>query len=158
MGIEKGRPKKKAAKVKIIVSFLKEQGYCPKVDDDGDVAFKFEGSTYFIDEAGSDEEFFRLVYPNFWPIETMEEENNSKIALNEVNCELKVAKVFQIRDSVWAAIEMFIDPFENFQNVFSRCLGCLQHSANLFSEKMRSMRDKDHLGDAYKEPGDPLID
>ncbi|MCL6595365.1 MAG: hypothetical protein K6V73_04045, partial [Firmicutes bacterium] len=51
------------------LEFLAEEGYRPRLDADGDVVFKVEGGAYYIllDE---DEEFFRLIYPNFWPLET----------------------------------------------------------------------------------------
>ena len=57
--------------------------------------------------------------------------------MSEVNSEIKVAKIYQRRESIHATVEMFIDPMEGFKQVFPRCLGCIQAAIAAFSEKMK---------------------
>lgn len=38
----------KAETVKIYSDFLREEGYVPQIDKDGDIVFKVEGGTYLI--------------------------------------------------------------------------------------------------------------
>ena len=117
--------------------FLAEEGYVPKIDGDGDVTFKYEGGGYFIGVDEKDEEFFRLVFPSFWSIESeVEREKVAKAAL-QATAETKVAKVFPVRDNTWASIEMFCSPPEAFKAVFRRSLSALQASVESFREGMQ---------------------
>jgi hypothetical protein len=117
-------------------SYLADQGYAPKIDDDGDVIFKCEGRVYFIDVAEKDETFFRLIFPNFWSIESEAERQKVSQAALHATVQTKVAKVFPVGDNTWASIEMFCSPPEAFQPVFRRCLRALQASVENFREKM----------------------
>lgn len=38
-----------------IVTFLKEEGYMPEIDSDGDIAFKIEGTRYYVSISATDE-------------------------------------------------------------------------------------------------------
>jgi len=118
-------------------SFLAEEGYAPKIDNDGDVLFKFEGGTYFIAVSEKDEVFFRIVFPNFWPIESEQERVRALLAAASATAETKVAKVFLVRDDTYASIEMFCSPPDTFKPVFRRCLNALRASVEHFREKMQ---------------------
>ncbi len=116
--------------------FLAEQGYVPKIDDDGDVHFKFEGGDYFILIDEEDESYFRLAYPAFWPIENEEERIAATISAAAATAEVKVAKVYLLRDNTWAAVEMFCSPPEVFQAVFKRSLHAIQAAVECFRRTM----------------------
>jgi len=125
-------------KKKLFMRFLREDGFRPKIDEDDDIVFKFEGKTHYIETNESDESYFRLILPNFWQIDTPEEESHALVVMSEVNAEIKVAKIYQRRDSIHATVEMFIDPMEGFKQVFPRCLGCIQAAVAAFREKMKA--------------------
>ena len=124
-------------KKKLFMRFLREEGFRPKVDEDDDIVFKCEGKSYYIEASESDESYFRLILPNFWQIDNPDEERHALVVMSEVNAEIKVAKIYQRRDSIHATVEMFIDPMEGFKLVFPRCLGCIQAAIAAFSEKMK---------------------
>src|SRR5438045_2642816 len=105
------------SKAEMYMEFLREQGYVPRLDDDGDVVFKCEGRTYILFGEEKDEPYFRLVFPAFWPLETAPEEEQARTAINELNAEMKVMKLFVLRDDVWAAVEMFLEPIDSFQAI-----------------------------------------
>jgi len=42
------------------VQFLKEEGFVPSIDSDGDVSFKYEGDTYYIKPHGNQPLYFRI--------------------------------------------------------------------------------------------------
>ena len=117
-------------------NYLGEEGFSPKLDSDGAVVFKYEGKSYCIIVDESDEEFFRLVFPNFWSIENDEEREKVLKAAIYSTARTKVAKVFTVRDDTWAAIEMFCSPPEAFKISFRRSLNALQTGVNNFLEKM----------------------
>ncbi len=74
-------------------SFLASEGYTPKIDNDGDVAFKFEGGNYYILVDDKDEAFFRLAYPGFWEIES--EEERAKVIEAALHATAQTKQVFR---------------------------------------------------------------
>ncbi|MFN6052958.1 MAG: T3SS (YopN, CesT) and YbjN peptide-binding chaperone 1 [Gemmataceae bacterium] len=119
------------------MEFLREEGYRPQLDEDGDILFKHEGQSYLLFVENSDPGYFRLVYPAFWEISTPDEEEKSSQFIMDINAEMKVVKLYQLADKLWAAVEMFCDPIENSKSVFQRCLRVLQLASNRFMDKMR---------------------
>jgi len=117
--------------------FLGEEGYAPKIDNEGDVMFKYEGGVYLIIMDENDEEFFRLVYPGFWSIESELEREKAQRAALTATAQTKVAKVFLVRDNTWASIEMFCSPPEVFRTVFHRSLRALRAAVGAFQAEMR---------------------
>lgn len=121
--------------------YLTQEGYNPSVDADGDVRFKAEGFTYYIIVDEKDERFFRLLFPNFWSIESGEELARALVAANHATMATKVAKVYVRNDGkdTSASIEMFLDPPEQFSKTFPRCMSALRTAVNTFVEKMREL-------------------
>lgn len=117
--------------------FLAEEGYVPQIDDDGDVLFKFEGANYFIAVDEDDDQFFRVVLPNFWPIESEEERELVAAAALLATMNVKATKVFPVGDDTWASIEMFCSPPEAFKPVFLRCLRAIQAAVSNFRDAMQ---------------------
>lgn len=130
----------KQARAEMYRQFLTEEGFAPRIDEDGDVFFKYEGGNYLVLVDDRDEEFFRLIFPGFWSIESDEERVMVTLAAQHATAQTKVAKVFTVRDNTWATIEMFCSPPENFKSVFRRCLNALRASVVNFQEKMRELR------------------
>ena len=88
----------------VYLEHLKDEGYRPALDDDGDIYFKKEGKTYLIILDEDDPTFFRLVFPNFWEIESDEERERVVHAASAATAATKVTKVFPVEDNVWASI------------------------------------------------------
>jgi len=131
----------KEERVEMYMAFLVEEGFRPKIEDDDDlVSFKYEGRTYYIIIDEEDEEFFRLVYPNFWEIEDESELAEAKEAAMYATAKTKVAKVFiTTNNDVWATVELFCAPPETFKSVLSRCLSAVRSSIESFVSKMREV-------------------
>ncbi|WP_320172386.1 hypothetical protein [Maridesulfovibrio sp.] len=121
-----------------IKNVLAEEGFRPEVDEDGDLLFKYEGSTYFIDTEDDDKYFIKIVLPNFWEIESEEERNlASKVAL-ETTASVKAAKVFPVNDDMWAAVEFFLPNEEALAPILSRLLDVVSGTAGMFAEGMQA--------------------
>jgi hypothetical protein len=134
---QKGDDKEKKAVQKMYSKYLSDEGFKPEVDEDGDVRFKREGKTYFINVDPSDPMCFRLVLANIWPIENEEERAQVRVAMDHCNAQAKVAKAYMVRDNVWVAIETFIPKAEDFEAIFKRSLSALDYGVSLFAKKMR---------------------
>jgi len=91
-------------KAQLYHRYLKEEGYQPAIDGDGDVRFKKEGKAYFIQVDDKDEAFFRICFPNFWEIANDEERSRVLAACDYANALSKVAKIFTVRNDVWGSV------------------------------------------------------
>jgi hypothetical protein len=134
------QPSEIGPKTQVYLDYLRREGYSPELDPDGDIKFKREGGTYYLMTEENDPTYFRLVFPNFWEIESDDERNQILYAVGEVNADLKVIKLYPVRDNVWASVEMFLDPIDNFQKVFNRAMNVLGEGVAQFRQFMtRSM-------------------
>jgi hypothetical protein len=121
---------------KMYMDFLEGEGLEGRVDGDGDVQFEYESRTYFIEVNEDDNEFFRVVLPNIWPIESVSEGLEVVQACDEVNRTMKCTKAYTTNDDVWIAVELFVPSPEAFKTVFERCLKAIDQGVETFVEEM----------------------
>ncbi|MBK7383956.1 MAG: hypothetical protein IPI81_11615 [Flavobacteriales bacterium] len=140
---DKKTSKEKAALQKMYTDFLAEEGYKPEIDSDGDVQFKSEGKTYFINVVEDDPTYFRVVLANIWPIESEEERAQCLIAVDYSNAKAKVTKSYLVKDNIWVGIELFLPKTEDFDDVFRRSMSALGNGVTHFVTKMRELQGKD---------------
>lgn len=124
----------------LYVDFLAAEGLRPSVDEAGDVMFTCEGRCYYLMVDDDDPGYFRLLFPNFWSIDSPAERQRALLAAAEVTAEIKVAKVYVLGDDTQAAAEMFLaDPGE-LCRVFEPALRALQGAVRRFCEIMQDRR------------------
>jgi hypothetical protein len=118
--------------------FLDKEGYKPSIDSDGDVVFKVERRTFWIDVDEKDPESFRIVFSNFWEIESLAEKLKVYEVMNFINRTTKVAKVFLSprEDDVSMDANIFVKEPEDFKFHFPRMLDLLLYEIDEFREKM----------------------
>ncbi|WP_052333966.1 YbjN domain-containing protein [Neolewinella persica] len=117
-----------------ILAQIKVEG---KVDGDGDIEFEYQDRSYFLEVNENDTEFYRLVMPNIWPIESELERLKVLKAVNEVNKTKKVAKAYAVNDNVWLTVEMFIDKPDNFIGSLDRQFKVINEAVETFVEAMK---------------------
>ena len=122
----------------LYIGALEKEGYRAERDDDGDVRFRHEGHLYFLEVREDDPMFFRVVLPNFWDIDSPAERLRIIDAANLASGDTKVAKIFIVRESTWAACELFLPAQEDFVAILQRCLLAIRAAVSLFSEAMRN--------------------
>lgn len=118
------------------VEYLDVLGFSPTVDSDGDVQFRTKDRTYFIQVNDKDSEYFRIVLPNVWPIESDVERLMVYEAVNKANAQTKVAKLHTVGDNVWVGVELFVPTPEAFKAVFVRSLSAIDSGVDNFVEAM----------------------
>lgn len=130
-----------STRAKMYADYLTGEGYRPTIDSDGDVIFKREGRTYYVDVDEKDDQFFRIVFPNFWSIESDDELMRVMIAANHATRLTKVAKVYANlnNENTTASIEVFVEHPENFRPIFGRAMSALMASVSNFVEKMEEV-------------------
>lgn len=118
------------------LEFLESQEIEGKIDSDGDIQFKYEERSYFIEVDATDTEFFRLVLPNIWPIESEKERIQVLRAMDFTNNQVKVGKIYTVKDNVWVGIEVFRDDIDDYEEYFERSLQVIDRCVDYFVEKM----------------------
>ncbi len=106
-----------------------------------DLVFKVEGGGYILIADADDNDFVRLMFPNFWPIESDEEFAAALQAISLVNARCKGAKIYASskNDNIIATVEFLIDA-QNPQlksSLFLRYIRMLNNAADEFSRFMR---------------------
>lgn len=119
------------------LSYLKEEGFVPSMDEDGDITFKVEGKLYFFLIDDEDDRYYKLVFPNFWSVDDESEREKITHACLHAARSVKVVKMYTVRDNTWAVIEMFLASTDDIGAVFPRSLRALQAGVQSFVEKMR---------------------
>ena len=126
----------KAERARSFSDYLQAEGYAATTDEDSDIVFKYEGAVYLVVLDDTDTGFFRIVFPNFWPIESESERVKVEKAALAATAGIKVAKVFPVSDNVWATIELFTTDIEQAKAVFKRSMLALRAAVNKFAQEM----------------------
>lgn len=121
----------------VVLQFLAEEGYRPRFDEDDDVVFKSEGHTYIVWFDRRDTEFVRVVFPNFWSLDSDEETQQAREVIEEVNRSVKVAKLGIIENRVSTTVEVFFGEPETLPRVLLRIIGAMQTATKEFVDAMR---------------------
>jgi hypothetical protein len=148
--------KEASFKINYLHQLLKEEGYLPKIDDDGDLVFKSEGKFLFIFADSNDQEFVRISLPNFWSIDSEPEREVAMKVCCEANQKVKAAKIFLVGDSVWASVELFASPIQSIHDVIGRCITVLHLASVEFCQGMTDFIRQQNCN--YEEKNEGGID
>jgi hypothetical protein len=118
------------------MSYLQGEGYAPWIDEDGDVAFEKSNFTFYIIVYEDDLEYFQLLFPAFYSIDTQQERQQAAEAISKVNREKKVAKIYMNTQEtrVSASAEVFVRNPEDFKVTFTRMFNNVLSAAQDFLE------------------------
>ena len=120
----------------MVLDFLRQQGFCPEIDQNNNIVFKSEMKTFLFINNDSDEEFFQLALPGIFDVT---EENHDLVleACNKVNFNIKVAKVCLWDDTIWVFFENILDQTPDVSTIIPRALGILKHAQQSFYEAIQ---------------------
>ena len=96
-------------KKELIMSTLEEKmGYCPEIDEDGDIKVAYQLKTIYVMTSEDDEPYVSVMLPQFHEIEDGKE-TLALAVCNKMSRELKFAKVYidQTFKHVTATCEFF---------------------------------------------------
>lgn len=108
----------------LVLNFLKEQGFCPQIDENNNIVFKYQMRTFVFFNNDEDESFFQLAMPAIYNVT---EENRGLVleTINNINIGYKVVKVGVVGESVWAFFEVLLDTTPNIEDIMPRALQML---------------------------------
>lgn len=106
-----------------------------------DLVFKLEGGGYILIADADDDDFVRLMFPNFWPLDSDEEFAAALQAISIVNARCKGVKVYTTsnNDNIVATVEFLIDAGKPQLSgaLFLRYIRMLKNGADEFARVMR---------------------
>ena len=119
----------------LVFNYLKEQGLCPKYDEDNDIVFKYQMLTFIFFNSDEDGIFFRLSLPGIYDVT---DENRVAVleAMNEVNKMVKVVKLFIPNDDVWASTEITMDSTPVLDDMVPHLLNILIGARKIFYDQI----------------------
>lgn len=119
------------------LEFLAQQGFRPRLDEDDDIHFLFEGRHYYIMKT-EEQTFFHLLFPNFFSLDDEAEVARAAMAASTATRSTKVAKVSlnPALDNVSASVELLVDGPADMEDKFLRCLDIIGAATRQFREAM----------------------
>jgi hypothetical protein len=122
----------------IYMEHLRNEGYVPSIDIDGDIQFKVSGDNYFIIIDEKDVKFFQI-YMGF-SLSSINPED-AFLAANFSNRRSKVAKTSISSDGNIASItvEMILNDPRDFAPVFARALSLIRNAENIFRSHLKDI-------------------
>lgn len=107
----------------LVENWLKDQGFRCERDSDGDFFFRYNGANLFCCKDDSDKQFLRIIMPNIYKVDG--DRTTVLEAINTIARDIKAIKAFLVDDSLWLAIEMFVDSTPDIEDFIERCLDIL---------------------------------
>ena len=120
----------------MVMNFLRQQGFCPEVDEDnGNILFKYQMANFLFINNDEDEEFFQLLMPGIYDVT---DDNRDVVleAANKVNHSIKVVKACVVNDSVWLFFENLLDHTPEVDDIIPRALAILQGAHQHFYQEI----------------------
>jgi hypothetical protein len=120
----------------VYIEHLRQEGYVPSVDIDGDIQFKVAGDNYFIIIDDNDLMFFQ-VYLGF-----KLDDISPQDALNAANYSNRSSKVVKVtfsseRKVVSITAELLLNDPKDFIPVFKRAISLIKTAENNFMAQLR---------------------
>lgn len=119
------------------LAFLNEKGYSPEVDEDGDVKFQYNERNYYITIDIKDESFFRLARLAGLTLENETDITEAKEICHNVTQDVKVAKVYWLKNTIWVSSELLMPDKDSYEEVFDRCLRLTESAYLKFVEQWK---------------------
>ena len=107
-----------------IMSYLREEGYQPSIDSDGDIKFKRQGDIYFVDVSDKDSSPYYVRLSKYFSYG--EKLTKTKIGLyaQEIN-QYKMIKLLANDNNFWLETQMFLINSVAFTSIFDRILSAM---------------------------------
>ena len=124
-----------------VLDFLAEEGFRPKLDEDGDVYFKYEGATYVVIAGHGDATILTVLLPYFWPLEDAAERTRAMEAAMNAQKSVQIGRVTVLDENVSASINAYLPDEQSFRAVLLRSIDGLHYLARVFRDHMRAQME-----------------
>jgi hypothetical protein len=127
-------------KQELIISTLEKMGYQPKVDEDGDVSFRYQMKYLYVMNSEKEEPFVTVLFPQFTDVEDGKELLVLG-ACNKLTRDLKLAKVYIDRTfkNVSASCDFYYTNEESLEDNLKNSLHVLGAIRTLFRKELSEL-------------------
>lgn len=128
-----------ASRQRLYMAHLREKGYIPSIDEDGDIFFKREGSSYFIYIERNDPSFTSILLPGIASLNSDADRARAAAAVSFANSNTKVAKAYISGSQdqlVTIAAEIYLENPNDFAVLFERLMMTIDSAKEDFRSKM----------------------
>lgn len=128
-------------KKELIMSTLEEKmGYCPEIDEDGDIKVAYQLKTIYVMTSEDDEPYVSVMLPQFHEIEDGKE-TLALAVCNKMSRELKFAKVYidQTFKHITATCEFFYSGKKSLMQNLEKALELLGVVRTVFRNDMEEL-------------------
>ena len=124
------------------MSVLEKMGYSPKVDNDGDIMFRYQMKAIYVMIGDEEEPYISLMLPQFHEFEEGQE-TLVLVTCNKMTRELKMAKVFidQTFKNVSATCEFFYINEEALEQNLRHALQIIGVVRSVFRKDMAELSE-----------------
>lgn len=105
-----------------IQNFLKQEGFLPEIDSDGDIKFKREGNTYYIRVDKKNKSPMYVCLRSYFSYDDNLTKTKIKEALPDLNL-WRAVKVVMLDEQFAVQADMFLTSSEAFKTVFYKIIG-----------------------------------
>ncbi len=143
-----------------IKEFLTNEGFRPEIEG-SDVKLKYEGERLWVIQDEKDLEYVRVMFFNFWPIESAKERLAVYEAASEVTSGTKGASICVADDDVSSSVDLLVGSTEALLKVLPRALEVCGVGAHRFRDAVprilaRMEAEADDSGPETPKP--PAVD
>lgn len=117
-----------------IADFLKEEGFVPEIDSDGDIKFKYEGKPYYVSVSKTDNTPMYIAFFRSFEYPTKYSKEIVKIASAKLNL-YKGVKLLCLTNSFRIQAEMYISNAEAFKYAFYKCVSQINNLSDDFIDE-----------------------
>lgn len=121
--------------------YLTSKGITPEEQLEEQITFLKDGLYYLFVYEKSDPNYFRIILPNVFRIENIENKNRYSSLVNDINQKFKVAKTYiNTENMIWIATDQFVYSREGIELMFERCITVLKIVLDDFREQQKSIK------------------
>lgn len=121
-----------------VLDFLAEEGFRPKLDEDGDVYVKYEGSTCVVLTRSNEPTVLVVALPYFWELADAAERTRALEAAMFAHRHIRIGRVTVMEDNVSASVNAYLPDEDSFRAVLLSSLDGLKYLAGKFTEHMHA--------------------
>lgn len=136
----KNESETKKANMNRIMDYLAEEGYRPKLDSDGDVGVKVQGTNICVCQSEDDLEFYKIFM--------LLTNNLQHFSHNDLSAEVKVTrkikavKVYSVSpDTVFIGVECLYQDVEQLLENIERIFRIVRDSIHMYAEEVKKQMD-----------------
>jgi hypothetical protein len=120
------------------MDYLREEGYVPRLDEDGDIAFKVEGIEYYLITPAVDTDILQLAWFG-WDFDDDAEKTRAFVAANAVNASVKIGKLYVLESRMGLDVYQFVSSTRDVRVFFPRMLQFMRNTLSRFRERMNEL-------------------